>query len=191
MRRRSPTTDRRSRRSGLDAYELAVLRGSDSLQGDPEAPDEARPLPKLRFGNLRIGSLGLLVGIFAIFLVGSGVRYGGQNHVPKLSTSCQTPALAISAHAVIRGTPLYYAVTGPNRTVIVAIDAAALSSDLTAAAISGAGEPQVIRVPLRMSGCRGTGVLGVQVPAGDHTVSIFPAEGGEPLASEPLTVTDR
>ena len=35
------------------------------------------------------------------------------------------------------------------------------------------------------------GVLGVQVPAGEHTVSVFPAAGGLPLVSKPLTVTDR
>lgn len=192
-RRRSPTADGRPRRnrSGLDPYELAVLRGTDSLQGDPEAPDEARPLPALKFGNLRVGSLGLLLGVLVIFLVGSGVRYGGQNRTPKLATSCETPALAISATTVRRGSPLYYAVTGPDRDVVVAIDAASLSADLTATVLSSAGEAQVIREPTKMSDCKAKGVLGVQVPAGMHTFSVFPAEGGTPLASTALTVTDR
>lgn len=191
MPRSSPTTDRRGRRSGLDAYELAVLRGTDSLQGDPEAPDEQRPLPKLRFGNLRIGSLGLLVGVFVIFLIGSGVRYGGVNRTPKLATSCTTPGFAISTDEVVRGRPLYFAVTGSKQRVVVAIDAAALSADLTATVLAGADEAQVIRPPVDVRNCKGKGVLGVQVPAGKHTVSVFPAEGGAPLVSKPLTVTDR
>jgi hypothetical protein len=168
-----------------------VLRGSDALQGDPEAPDEARPLPKLRFGNLRIGSLGLLGGILVIFLVGTGVRYGGVNHTPNLATSCATPALATSASSLVRGHPLYYAVTGPSRRVVVAIDAARLGPDLRATTLPGAREAQVVRPPVTMTGCKGKGILGVQVPAGTHTVSVFPAEGGTPLASRPLTVTDR
>jgi hypothetical protein len=190
-RRSSPTSDKRSRRSGLDPYELAILRGSDSLQGDPEAPDEARPLPRLKFGNLRIGSLGLLGGILVIFLVGSGVRYGGANHTPKLATSCTTPALAISVTTVRRGNPLYFAITGPDRVVVVAIDAASLSSTLTASALPGVREAQVDRVPVRMSRCKGKGLLGVQVQPGDHTIGVFPADGGTPLMTKKLTVTER
>jgi len=129
--------------------------------------------------------------VFVIFLIGSGVRYGGVNHTPALTTSCQTPGLAISASDVVRGRPLYFAVTGPNRTVVVAIDAATLSADLTAVPLAGVRATQVIRPPVTLSGCAGKGVLGVQVPAGVHTVSVFAAEGGGPLASRPLTVTDR
>jgi len=138
-----------------------------------------------------VGSLGLLVGVLLIFLVGSGVRYGGANHTPKLPTSCQTPGLAISATDIVRGHPLYVAVTGPQRRVVVAIDAAELNADLTETPLPGASQPQVIRPPVALAACKGKGVLGVQVPAGKHTVSIFPAEGGRPLASRPITVTDR
>jgi hypothetical protein len=189
--RSGPTSDKRSRRSGLDAYELAILRGTDSLQGDPEAPDEARPLPKLKFGNLRVGSLGLLGGMLLIFLLGTGVRYGGRNHTPSLTTSCETPGLAVSVSSVVRGNPLYFAVTGPDRTVVIAIDAASITSDLTATPVSGAAEAQVDRLPVKMSGCKGKGELGVQVQPGEHTVGVFPAEGGTPLASKKLTVTAR
>jgi hypothetical protein len=135
--------------------------------------------------------VGLLVGIFVIFLIGSGVRYGGRNHTPDLKTSCELPGLALSASELVRGSPLYYAVTGPDRTVVIAIDAVSLSPDLTPALAPEAREAQVIRVPTTMKGCKGKGVLGVQVPAGAHIISVFPAEGGQPLASKPLTVTDR
>lgn len=190
-RRSPPTSDKRSRRSGLDAYELAILRGTDSLQGDPEAPDEARPLPKLKFGNLRVGSLGLLAGIMLIFLIGSGVRYGGRNHTPALATSCTSPGLAISVTELRRGNPLYFAVTGPDRTVVVAIDAASITSDYVATPLAGAREAQVDRVPVKMSGCKGKGEMGVQVQPGEHTISVFPADGGAALVSKKLTVTER
>jgi hypothetical protein len=167
-----------------------VLRGPTSLQGDPEATDDRQPLPKLRFGNLRVGSMGLLVGVLAILLIGSGVRYGGVNRTPKLATSCTTPGLAISTSSVVRGNPLYYAITGPNRDVVVAIDGASLSSDLTATPLDGRPS-QVIRPAKHLSRCKAKGVLGVQVAPGRHTVSVFPASGGGPLTSKPLTVTAR
>jgi hypothetical protein len=119
------------------------------------------------------------------------VRYGGANHTPKLATSCTSPALAISVTTVRRGNPLYFAVTGPDRVVVVAIDAASLSPDLAAQPLTGARDAQVDRVPVRMSHCKGKGLLGVQVAAGAHTVSVFPAAGGQPLASRSLTVTDQ
>jgi hypothetical protein len=133
----------------------------------------------------------LLVGIFVIFLVGSGVRYGGRNHTPSLTTSCETPGFAISADEVGPGFPLYFAVTGPDRTVVIAIDAASVTSDYVATPLAGATETQVDRAPVKMSGCKGKGELGVQVQPGEHTISVFPAEGGTPLVSKKLTVTER
>lgn len=137
-----------------------------------------------------MGSLGLLVGVFVIFLLGSGVRYGGANHTPALTTSCTTPGVALSARTTVRGHPLYFAVTGPNRAVVAAIDAANLGPDLTAVPLAGK-TPQVIRPPVTLRACKGSGALGVQVGAGSHVFSLFPAEGGGPLTTQPLIVTDR
>ena len=119
------------------------------------------------------------------------MRYGGRNHTPPLTTSCETPGLAISTNELRRGEPLYFAVTGPDRTVVIAIDAATVTADLAATPLTGATEAQVDRLRVRMSGCKGTGEMGVQVQPGEHTVSVFAAEGGPPLASKKLTVTDR
>jgi hypothetical protein len=138
-----------------------------------------------------VGSLGLLVGVFIIFLVGSGVRYGGANRAPKLATSCTTPGLALSVSDVVRGRAIYFAVTGPAERVVLAIDAATLSPDLTATPVTGADEAQVIRPPVAVRDCKGDGVFGVQVPPGTHTVGVFPAAGGAPLVTKPLTVTER
>lgn len=142
----------------------------------------------MRFGNLRVGSLGLLVGVLAIFVVGSGVRYGGARRTPSLVTSCTAPGLALSASTVRRGSPLYYAVTGPDQTVIVGIDVGTLGPGYRA---SAGPDAQVVRIPLPLVGCRGSAVLGVQVGPGRHLVSVYPAAGGAPLTSQPLTVTAR
>jgi hypothetical protein len=123
--------------------------------------------------------------------VGSGVRYGGRNHTPDLATSCEKPDLAISVDELRRGLPLYYAVTGPTRTVVIAIDAATVGADLTATPIKDGAEPQVVRVPVKMSGCMGKGEMGVQVQPGEHTIGVFPAEGGAALVTKKLTVTER
>ena len=122
--------------------------------------------------------------------VGTSVRFGGGTRPPDLATSCDAPALAISATTVRRGQPLRFTVVGPATRVVVAIDAASLSADLTATPLPGAAETQVIRPPATLERCKATGILGVQVPAGTHTISVFAATGGAPLASKPLTVTD-
>ena len=179
-------------RKGLDPYELAILRGGQTSAADPLAEEDAPPpLPKLRIGNFRVGPLGFVVGLLIIVFVGTSVRFGGGTRPPALAASCDRSALAISATEVRRGQPLRYTVVGPATRVVVAIDAASLSPDLTATPLPGASESQVIRPPTTLSGCKATGILGVQVPAGEHTVSVFPAEGGRPLVSKPLTVTER
>lgn len=119
------------------------------------------------------------------------MRYSANTKPPKLDASCTTPALALSATTLPRGGALKYTAVGPERTVVIAVDAARLSADLVATPLPGAAETQVVKVPMRLAGCKATGTIGVQVPAGDHTVSVFPAEGGEPLASRSLKVTSR
>ena len=102
-----------------------------------------------------------------------------------------SPGFAISAGEIRRGSPLYFAVTGPERRVVVAIDATSLSADLTPTVAPGAREAQVVRPPVTLSGCKGKGELGVQVPAGESHDQRLPAEGGTPLVSKKLTVSDR
>jgi hypothetical protein len=132
----------------------------------------------------------VLGGILLIVIIGSGVRYGGRNHTPELTTTCEAWGMAISASEVRRGDPLYFTVTGPSRTVVIAVDAASITSDYVPTPLTGAAETQVDRVPVTMAACKGKGEMGVQVPAGEHTVGVFPADGGEPLVSKKLTVTE-
>jgi hypothetical protein len=123
-------------------------------------------------------------------LAGSAVRYGAGNRPPALAASCTTPGLALSADSVRRGGLLRYSAVGPaDGAIVVAIDAARLRPDLSAVPLPGAADTQVVKVPKRLTGCRTEGRLGVQMGAGTHTVSVFPAAGGDPLASRSLTVT--
>lgn len=175
------------KKRGLDPYELAVLRGP-AAQGDDDGPP---PLPKLRIGNLRVGAFGFVVGLLVIVILGSTVRYSANSKPPPLEPDCTTSRLALSSVEIPRGGALRYSVVGPERDVVLAIGAARLGPDLVAEPLPGAVETQVVREPKPLEGCKSTGALGVQVPPGDHTVSVFPAEGGAPLTSRPLTVTGR
>ena len=119
------------------------------------------------------------------------MRYGSQQKPPALATSCDSPALALSTATTTRGMPLRWTAVGPPDAVVIAIDVARLDAGLTATPVPGATEPQVVPIRTPLKGCKATGVLGVQVPVGAHTVSVFPATGGAPLASKPLMVTER
>ena len=176
----------------LDAYERAILLGGQTSATDPRAEDDGPPpLPKLRIGNFRVGPLGFVIGLLVIVFVGTSVRYSTNARQPRLEPSCETPALALSATSIPRGGALRWTAVGPGDQVVIAIGAARLSADLTAQPLPGAAEPQVVRPGTALDGCKATGVLGVQVPPGEHTVSVFPAGGGEALATRPLTVTER
>ena len=138
-----------------------------------------------------MGPFGFVVGLLVIVFLGTTVRYSTNARQPRLEPSCSVPALALSAASIPRGGALRWTAVGPGDEVVIAIGAARLSADLTATPLPGASELQVVRPATALKGCKATGVLGVQVPAGAHTVSVFPAGGGSPLASRPLTVTER
>lgn len=183
-------------RGRLDPYELAVLRGGDdqSLDGvEDDGDGRPPPLPKLRLGNLRVGSLGLL-GFFAVLILGALVTGGGQaGERPELPTSCTTPALALSVAEAEQGTPVTFAATGPAEggDVVLAIGAASLGADLSAVPASPGGATQVVLPAVPLAECKAEGELGVVVPPGDYPVTLFrltPA-GAVKLVEQRLVVT--
>ncbi|HVE74709.1 MAG TPA: hypothetical protein VNA30_06450 [Mycobacteriales bacterium] len=179
-------------RRGLDAYELAVLRGSETAS---EQPDEDAPPPISRFtaGPFRVGPLGLLMGVLLILAVGSGVRYGGASREPQLERSCTTPALALSVDSARPGAAIRWTAVGPADTrVVLGVDVAELRPDLSPVAVPGR-TPQVVGEPRLLTGCRISGVFGVQVPVGKHEVVLLRVTeaGGEPVARRPLELTER
>jgi hypothetical protein len=130
------------------------------------------------------------VGLLGIILIGSTVRLSGARKPPDLTTSCTVPALALSTPTIRIGGPLRYTTVGPTDRIVVAIDATKVAADGTATPLAGHTETQVIPQQ-QLTDCRVSGILGVQVQPGEHVIGVFPAAGGGPLTTQPLTVTQR
>ena len=179
-------------RGQLDIYELAVLRGG-ATDFDPEGSDPSGedghppPLKPLRVGKLKVGSLGLLGGFFVLVLLVSINNLGGG--AGELPASCTSYGLKLPTAAVREHAPVSWSAAGPDGEVVLALDAASLRADLSAVALPGR-TAQVIRPALRLSGCAGSAVFGVQVPAGTHTATLFRLTPSGPVAavSAPLLV---
>ena len=185
---------KQDRRGQLDAYELAVLRGGNTtfdLSGEAEQ-DRAEdghppPLKPLTIGKFKVGSLGLLGGFFVIVLLVSVSNLGGGE--PALPANCTAYGLKLPTTAVREHAPVRWSAAGPDGEVVLAIDAATLGADLVAVPLPGR-VAQVIRPALRLSGCAGSSVFGIQLPAGPHTVTLFRLTPAGPVAavSAPLVV---
>ena len=186
---------KRDRRGKLDAYELAILRGGNqtfelSAEGADAATEDGSPPPlrPLKVGRFKVGSLGLLGGFFVIVLLVSISRLGDSG--PKgLPANCTSYVLSVPTKAVEEHQPVAWAAAGPDGDVVLAIDAGSLGIDLTPMALPGR-TAQVIRPPLRLTGCTATAVFGVQVPVGLHTATLFRLTPDGPVAtvSQPLEV---
>ena len=182
-------------RGQLDIYELAVLRGgatdfdpygegSDAGGEDGHPP----PLKPLRVGKLKVGSLGLLGGFFVLVLLVS-LNNLGNGAGEQLPANCTSYGLKLPTAAVREHAPVSWSAAGPDGEVVLALDAASLRPDLSAVPLPGR-TAQVIRPALRLSGCAGSAVFGVQVPAGTHTATLFRLTPSGPVAavSAPLLV---
>lgn len=149
-----------------DPYELAVRRGAQEPGPDGGA---APPLPRLTIGRLRIGPLGLVVGILVLVLLGGFVRLDA-NRSPAIAASCSSVGLAVSRDRVQPGGLVRYTLVGP--------DGARLQLRVA--------DQQLPPVVLR--GCRVEGSFGVQVAPGEHQLEVL--RDGRVVASRPLTVTE-
>lgn len=186
-------TERRRRKppfvpsTGPDPYELAIARAAEESGGDDGGAPP--PLPRLQVFGLRVGPWGLLVGFAVLVAVGGFVRFGGGSRTPPLEPSCTTPALALAVSRVQPGGLVTWAATGRNGIeVVLAVDVARYQDGVP---VPVGGPTQVIEPPIRLDGCTATGRFGIQVPPGEHVVSIFPLGGTSlPLASRTITVTE-
>lgn len=179
---------KQDRRGQLDAYELAVLRGGDTAFDDGGAEDgHPPPLKPLTIGKFKVGSLGLLGGFFVIVLLVSVSNLGGG--APALPANCTAYGLKLPTAAVREHAPVRWSAAGPDGEVVLAIDAATLGADLSAVPLPGR-TAQVIRPALRLTGCAGAAVFGIQLPAGPHTATLFRLTPNGPVAavSAPLLV---
>lgn len=178
---------RRPEREGLDPYELAVLRGpvSKSAPGEPDSDGELPPLPKLKVGRMRVGAMGFLLGFLALFVLGA-VYSASSRTAPELEPDCERPQLALAQAQVEQFQPLSYSYVGPDGRVLLLVDAAGIEG----------GRPvplpgrtvQVIGGEHQVTDCRLTGVFGVQVPPGQHTLQVWPVRSeGTPATAGTAT----
>jgi len=139
-----------------------------------------------------------LLGVLAVGVTLQLVRADGDI---ELTTSCTTPAFALSELAAARGRPVRWSMTGPDDGLyILAVDTGDFTrndngtySPLPAAGVDRA-DIQAASPPTRLGEeCRETGTFSiVSVPPGEHSVTMFrltPARA-ERLGSTPFTVLD-
>ena len=119
----------------------------------------------------------------------------------ELTTSCTTPAFALSAAESAPRRPVRWAMTGPDEGVyVLAIDTAdfARNANGTYSPLPAAGVPkeeiQAASRPTRLGPeCRESGTFSiVSVPPGRHTVTMFrlTTDRAEKLSSTEFTVLD-
>ncbi len=182
-------TERRRREppSRPDPYELAVARAAEESGGDDrEAPP---PLPRLQVFGFRVGPWGLLVGFAVLVAVGGFVRFDGGNRTPALEPSCTTYALELGVSRALPGGLVTWSAAGPDRgDYLLAVDVTRFQDGVP---VPAAAQTQVVDPPFSLSGCRASGRFGIQVPPGEHVVSVFRIGGtSEPFASAKITVTE-
>lgn len=194
---------KQDQRGQLDAYELAVLRGA----GDDNATEDGHPprLRPLQVGKFKVGSLGLLGGFFVLVLLVSVSRLGGS--APGIPANCTSYGLKLPTSPVTEHAPVAWSAAGPDGDVVLALDATSLdiasldTASLGAAslgadptAVAAAGRTAQVLPAIRLSGCAGSGVFGIQLPAGTHTATLFRLTPGSPavaVASHRLVVVTR
>ncbi len=140
----------------------------------------------------------VLLGVFAVGLTLQLVRGDGDI---ALTTSCTTPAFALSVDESLPRRPVRWSMTGPDTGVyVLAIDTVDFSRNAngTYSPLPAPGVPkeeiQAASRPTRLGdGCRESGTFSVvSVPAGKHTVTMFrlTPDRAEKLTSAPFTVLD-
>lgn len=178
----------------IDFYESAADRLEQARQAAEDFGDRS---PRQRLPTPP--RLGLVFGLFALILITTVVQ-SGRDRPPELAADCANSRLVLSTASVRQGNPVRWTATGPeDGTVLLGIDIARVTrtSDgaLKGQPVSGKSIEQTQRAAKeqRLTGCRGSGVFGVVVPPGKHTVTLFrlSGSGGSPAASAPLEVTSR
>ena len=140
----------------------------------------------------------ILVGVLAVGITLQLFR--GEGDI-ELTTSCTTPAFALSTEESAKGRPVRWAITGPRSGVyVLAIDTAdfARNANGTYSPLPAAGVPkeeiQAASAPVRLGEkCRESGTFSiVSVPPGKHTITLFrlSPDQAERLTSRPFTVLD-
>jgi hypothetical protein len=183
------------------AFEESELARRGQLGGEsPGTPDDLRTSTDRRRRS-SWGATGIAVLIVVVAVI---VRVHLNNRAPSLTTSCTTPAFALSSTSPHQGSTERWSATGPAGThfvITMGIDRLVpekLSNQLHAVPEAGhtaAMTQQAVHTTALSSACKASGAFLVGVPAGTYTVRMFRIEGtgtnvsGTAVASKTVTVS--
>lgn len=159
----------------FDPYELGARRS------DPEFA-ALEPLPPLP-GARRNSALRLLGYGVAGVVVLSLIRGGNGSTAPRPPGSCTQPAASFAGKSVKTYGGMRWSASGPaDASVVIGIDTSALPTTGGTGRLAG---------PVALTGCRASGVVGIEVPAGRHVLTAYlvKADGtATVLLSQPIGV---
>jgi hypothetical protein len=162
----------------------------------PDDPDAGAPEWYRRSRSLRRVPLVAAVVITIII-----IRAGQGSPPPELTTSCTTPAFALSTYSIDGHDTVRWAATGPADTrfaLAIGVDRFTEAADGHLAPVPDAGvAPGGTRTtaPEELDDdCKADGTFGVVLPAGTYAVRLFTIEGDnaadvQPVVEHTLTVT--
>jgi hypothetical protein len=184
------------------AYDEAELKRRDSKSGVPsDAPDPLRtPSTDVkRRSSWRLTAIAIIIVLGAII-----VRVDLNNRAPSLTTSCTTPALALSSTSPHVGSTVRWSATGPaNANFVITLGITALTRGSIPGHLRGVPEPghtgptteEAVPTTALSKQCKASGSFSVTVPAGHYTVRMFRLQGsgahvsGTSVASKVLAVS--
>jgi hypothetical protein len=184
------------------AYDEGELKRRDSKSGAPsDVPDPLRPptTDVKRRSSWRLTAIAIIIVVGAII-----VRVDLNNRAPSLTTSCTTPAFALSSTSPHQGSTVRWSATGPaNSHFVITLGITTLVRGSTPGHLRGVPEPghtgptteQAVPSTVLSKDCKASGSFSVTVPAGHYTVRMFHLQGsgasvtGTSVASKVLAVS--
>jgi hypothetical protein len=180
------------------AFEESELQRRGQVGGDDVPPDLKTSTDRRRRSSWRATAIAVLIVVVAII-----VRMRLNDRAPSLTTSCATPAFALSSTSPQQGSTVRWAATGPaNAHFVITIGIARLTAGKQPGqlhAVPEEGRPatmtqQAVHATTLPSGCKANGAFLIGVPAGTYTVRMFrlvetgSTVKGTAVASKAITV---
>jgi hypothetical protein len=154
------------------------------------APDALVAKPRRRLG-MKVG-----FGLALILLIGA-IGTARRPSAPDLAADCVNAAFKLSANAVKQARPLTYTIVGPEtKRFVLGLDTRTFVRDAEGwAAVPLPGKEDSYEVAAGVeptTGCRRTGIFGLPVPLGDHTITLYELRENDvvEVAHQTITVTE-
>jgi hypothetical protein len=190
---------RRSRDWQERAFDEAELRRRDREGGVSDVPN---PL-KVSTDIPRLSPWKWTAAGIAAIAVAALIRGGLDSRAPSLTTSCTTPAFALSSTNPRQSSVVRWSATGPASThFLIAIGISRLDPEATVGKLHAVPDPghtassteEAVLATALSSSCKDHGAFRLSVPAGRYNVRMFTLQGsgstvsGTAVATKQLTV---